>query len=261
MKTIREYALLGEGYDIMDALKFLTQAYISQCGVSLGYRTIVYDAAESWQERLAWLDLPLSEMARKESLVCIMPFITSEYDPEKYDKYDITGMDEKELSDGCKQIIQEKIFDEATTEVLSWGLLKALERFEPLEHNSKIIKVVSSEGTPLKGILTKQQCCNTSIIMQQPYPDVWLYATELVRDARELLLKGYDDYHWLRSMENEIMSLYPKYQKELEKRKNESNYRKMCIFDDIYGPLVKKTVLLMPEKLIHEWFGLKFYNY
>ena len=245
----------------MDALKLLTQAYINQCGISLGCRTIVYDAAESWQERLAWMDLPLSEMARKESLVCVMPFITSEYDPEEYDKYDITGMDKKELLDGCKQIIQEEIFDEATTEVLCWGLLKALERFEPHVQINEIIEAISSEGIPLKGILTKQQCCNTTIIMQQPYPDVWLYATELVRDARELLLKGYDDYRWLRSMESEIMALYPKYQKELENRKKGSNYRKLCTFDDVYGPLVRETVLLMPEKLIHEWFGLEFYDY
>lgn len=47
MKTIEEYARQGELHDVMDALKLLTQAYISQCGISLGNRTIVYDAAEA----------------------------------------------------------------------------------------------------------------------------------------------------------------------------------------------------------------------
>lgn len=75
MKTIEEYAKLGEQYSPIEALTLLTKAYIKMCGYSLGYRTIVYCAAEAWQERLAWLNLPLSEMARKEPLVLLMPHI------------------------------------------------------------------------------------------------------------------------------------------------------------------------------------------
>lgn len=102
MKTIKEYAKLGEVHDVMEALTLLTKAYISMCGISLGYRTVVYCAAEPWLERLAWLDLPLSEMARKEAFVTLMPHITNEYNPERHDKYDITGMDEEELLDGWR---------------------------------------------------------------------------------------------------------------------------------------------------------------
>ena len=124
MKTFEEYAKQGESHDVMDALKLLTQAYISQCGISLGNRTIVYNAPEAWQERLTRMNLPLSEMARKKVLVEVMPYITSEYVPEIYDKYDISGMSQDELIEGCRQIIQEDIFDEATMEVLCWGILK-----------------------------------------------------------------------------------------------------------------------------------------
>jgi len=124
MKTIEEYARQGESRDVMDALKLLIQAYISQCGISLGNRTIVYDAAEVWLEQLARMDLPLSEMARKKALIEVMPYITSEYVPEKYDKYDISGMSQDELMEGCRQIIHENIFDEATMEVLCWGIIK-----------------------------------------------------------------------------------------------------------------------------------------
>lgn len=124
MKTIEEYARQGEPHDVMDALKLLTQAYISQCGISLGNRTIVYNAAEAWQERLTRMNLPLSEMAQKKVLVEVMPYITSEYVPEEYDKYDISGMSQDELMEGCRQIIHENIFDEATIEVLCWGILK-----------------------------------------------------------------------------------------------------------------------------------------
>ena len=117
-ELIESYAKRAENHDIMDALVLLTKAYIDQCGISLGNRTVIYCAAEQWLERLAWLDLPLSEMARKEALVTVMPHITSDYDPEIYDKYDIAGMSEEELIDACEEIIQDGEYDELTNELL-----------------------------------------------------------------------------------------------------------------------------------------------
>ena len=122
-KVIEDYAMRGAQCDVMKALTLLTKAYISQCGISLGGRTVVSYAADMWQERLAWLDLPLSEMARKEPFVHLMPHITSEYDTEEYDDYDITCMENDELLRGCYQMIKGKEFDETTLEVLSWGIL------------------------------------------------------------------------------------------------------------------------------------------
>ena len=115
-KVIEDYAKRGAQCDIMKALTLLTQAYISQCGISLGVRTLIYCASEPWQERLAWLDLPLSEMARKEPFVHMMPHITSEYDPEEYDDYDITAIENDELLRICLQETKIKEFDETTLE-------------------------------------------------------------------------------------------------------------------------------------------------
>ena len=64
-KKIEKLAKRGEQHDVMDALRLLTTAYIDMCGISAGCRTVVFYAAEAWQERLAWADLPLSELARK----------------------------------------------------------------------------------------------------------------------------------------------------------------------------------------------------
>ena len=66
--TIKELAKRGENHDIIDALRLLTEAYIQMCGISAGFRTVVFYSAESWQEKLAWLELPLSEAARKNGL-------------------------------------------------------------------------------------------------------------------------------------------------------------------------------------------------
>ena len=182
MKAIEEYASRGWHQDEMEALQRITRAYISQCGISLGYRTVLYAAGEAWQERLAWKDLPLSEMARKLALVELMPLISVEYDPALYDKYDITGMSNEELFDGCQKILSEGIMDESSKEVLCWGLLKAIEEKKEL---SQEIMAIDSDGTPLKGILLEQRCAVTIIKMTSPYNNVYAMQDELVRQILE----------------------------------------------------------------------------
>ena len=257
MKTFEEYAKLGEHHDVMDALILLTKAYINMCGYSLGYRTAVYCAGEAWQERLAWMDFPLSELARKESFVTLMPYITSEYDPELHDDFDISGMNNEELVNACKQAIIETIFDEATNEVLCWGVSKATEEKKKL---SQEIKAIAHDGTLLKGILTEQNCAVTTVTMTSPYNNLWALTIGLVRDARELLVKTYEDSQRLHKMESEIRALYPKYQEELRKHKNESSWKKYVVFRNVYGTLVDDTVIVSPEKWLYEWFGLEFYD-
>ena len=257
MKTIEEYAKLGEHHDVMDALILLTKAYISMCGYSLGYRTVVYCAGEAWLERLAWLDLPLSEMARKDSLVTLMPYISNEYDSEIYDEYDISGMNNEELLDGCKQAITETVFDEATIEVLCWGILKAIKEEDEL---SQEIEANAPDGTHIKGILTEQRCGCTSVTMTSPYNNLIALTIELVRDARELLVKAYEDSQSIREHKEKILSLYPQYQDELRKCKNESSWKKYTVFNKVYGQLVNDTVIVSPEKWLYKWYGLEFYD-
>ena len=45
-ELIESYAKKGESHDVMSALTLLTKAYINQCGVSMGSRTVIYCAAE-----------------------------------------------------------------------------------------------------------------------------------------------------------------------------------------------------------------------
>ena len=250
-----EYARLGEHHDVMEALTLLTKAYINMCGYSLGYRTVVYCAGEAWQERLAWLDLPLSEMARKESLVTLMPFISNEYNPEIYDEYDISGMNEEELRAGCKQAITDKEFDEATIEVLCWGIMKATEKKKEL---SQEIEADAPDGTHLKGALTEQRCGCTSVTMTSPYNNLRALTIELERDARQLLIKAYEDCQNLRRQEEKIRALYLQYQDKLRKCNNESGWKKHIVFNKVYGQMVDDTVIVSPEKWLFEWFELEF---
>jgi hypothetical protein len=222
------------------------------CGISLGYRTVVYCAAEAWLERLAWQDLPLSEMARKEPLVELMPHITSDYVPELYDEYDITGMGNDELLRLCFFILRSEEFDEETLEVLCWGILKVTEVEKELSRN---IEVTASDGTLLKGVLTGQKCCHTYVTMTSPF-NLHSAKFELVRDARELLLRAYDDYHRLQHMENEIRELYPKYREKLKDVGDASAYKKYLVYEDVYGELLDDILIFPKQELIKEWFGL-----
>lgn len=44
-ELIESYAKKGENHNVMSAITLLTKAYIDQCGVSLGYRTVIYTEA------------------------------------------------------------------------------------------------------------------------------------------------------------------------------------------------------------------------
>jgi len=252
-KVIEEYAKRGAQCDVMKALTLLTQACISQCGISLGLRTVIYCAAEPWQERLAWLDLPLSAMARKEPFVHLMPHITSEYDPDEYDDYDITAIENDELLRICLQEIKIKEFDETTLEVISWGILKATEDEQWL---SEEIEAIAPDGTILKGILERQNCSGTWMTMISPYNDLSILKHELVRNPRELLLAGYNDYHRLRQMESEIRALYPVYLNRISKLEKDSAWARHCVYRDVYGKLFEGMVLL-EKSLMKEWWGLE----
>ena len=251
-KVIEEYAKRGAQCDVMKALNLLTQAYISQCGISMGLRTVIYCAAEPWQERLAWLDLPLSEMARKEPFVHLMPHITSEYAPDEYDNYDITAIENDELLRICLQEIKIKEFDGTTLEVICWGILKATEDEQWL---SEEIEAIAPDGTLLKGVLKRQNCGGTWMTMSSPYNDLSILKHELVRNPKELLLTGYSDYLRLRQMESEIRALYPLYLERISKLKKDSAWGRHRVFKEVYGKLFDGMTLIV-ESLMEEWWGL-----
>jgi hypothetical protein len=250
MKSIERYAKRGEQCDVMKALTLLTKAYINQCGVSLGCRTVIYCAAEGWQERLAWLDLPLSEIARKEPFVNLMPHISKEYVPEKYDEYDIAPLQDAELLNICTYMIRAKEFDQTTLEVMSWGIVKSIEEEKFL---SQEIGVTAPDGTFLQGILIKQKCSGTWVLMIKPYCDIEISKSELVRDPRELLVDGYNDYNKLLKMEDQIRALYPQYLNRL--KECQTRWERHCAFDEVYGNLFD-DMILYPYSLIKNMFGL-----
>ena len=256
--TVENLAKRGEHHDIIDALRLLTKAYISMCGISAGCRTTIFYAAEAWMERLAWMDLPLSEPARKNGLIEFIPHINSEYDPGIYDRYDIAAMDNEELLNCCQHIINEEEFDEPTAEVLCWGLLKATKEKDEV---SQVIEATTSDGTVIKSDYYSQSCGSTFVAITSPHY-FCVSKNELVRNLEELLIEAYTDYQRLHNMENDVRALYPQYQEELAKCKVASEWEKRCAFRNVYSAIISKSIIvpLSMVDLFHEWWGLEFYT-
>ena len=80
-----------------------------------------------------------------------------------------------------------------------------------LEFLSQEIEVTAPDGTMLQGILEEQKRRRTMVLMILPYNDIGVSKSELVRDPRELLIAGYNDYNRLLSLEDKIRTLYPLY--------------------------------------------------
>ena len=101
----------------VEAIRLLTLKYIEQCGVSLGMRTLYYNAAEAWQEILATtLNHPLQQITEELSLRKLMPLICEEYKPELHDKYAISYLNDDELMALYEEALKD--CDEETAEAL-----------------------------------------------------------------------------------------------------------------------------------------------
>lgn len=122
-----ELAGKGKQMDVMRALYLLTDAYIDMCGVSLGARTVYYLAGEGWQHKLALSNHELSNDAKHEPLVCLFPLINKNYNPELYDKYDISPIDDSECINYAETLLRQNGRNEELVQALCAGIWYAYE--------------------------------------------------------------------------------------------------------------------------------------
>ena len=93
---------------------------MDNCGISLGDRTLAYDAGSGWLKKYIEDNPEQSEWDDTTCFVDVMPAICAEYDKEVYDHYDIAPMtieEEREYAPSCA-----KSLDEDTAAALCWGL-------------------------------------------------------------------------------------------------------------------------------------------
>lgn len=82
----------GRKMDPIHAMKLMAQLYMDNCGISLGDRTLAYDAGSGWLKK--YID-DNPEQTEWNDFTCfseVMPTICAEYDEEEYGHYDIAPM-------------------------------------------------------------------------------------------------------------------------------------------------------------------------
>jgi hypothetical protein len=114
------WAVAGRHLDPIDAMTRLAYMYLDHCGVSLGVRTIAYDAASEWlhlyndmhPDELKWdEDAPFCE---------VIPYLIEDCDKDLLEKYDITYMEVESEIDLALEMVG--LYDEDTMKALFWGL-------------------------------------------------------------------------------------------------------------------------------------------
>jgi hypothetical protein len=106
---LREYACKGKkSMSLEDALHYITEMYMEQCGVSLGLRTVIYEAGEMLFEILLSDKEWKLKIGESDYLFEAMTFFHSEYTLEKYEDYDITYLS-KEDRERCIDLVIEEL--------------------------------------------------------------------------------------------------------------------------------------------------------
>lgn len=121
----QKYADEGENMDVMEALRLMTKGYMRECGISLGYRTMLYTAGECWMiEKLkAGCNNSLTEEQVNGSFMNLMPLVCEDYDPDYYKQWDIGwGITDEDLKKMCLEAVERDEFDENTLRALCWGI-------------------------------------------------------------------------------------------------------------------------------------------
>ena len=110
-------------------MKLLTKMYIDNCGISLGDRTLAYDAGSGWLKKYIEDNPEQTEWNDFTSFVDVMPAICAEYDKELYDHYDIAPLpieEERIYATSCVKSI-----DIDTAAALCWGIEHVIQSIRP----------------------------------------------------------------------------------------------------------------------------------
>ena len=120
MKAYYKLVDKGRKMDPIQAMKLLTKLYMDNCGISLGERTLAYDAGSGWLKKYIEDNPEQTEWNDHTCFVDVMPAICADYDKDVYDRYDIgcsTIEEEREMA-----IYSATSFDSDTAAALCWGM-------------------------------------------------------------------------------------------------------------------------------------------
>jgi hypothetical protein len=119
---------------------------MDNCGISLGERTLAYDAGSGWLKKYIEDNPEQTEWDNHTCFVDVMPAICADYDKEVYDHYDIgcsTIEEEREMA-----IYSATSFDSDTAAALCWGIEYAYKDMQ-LHNYYQLYKVILEKDKSL----------------------------------------------------------------------------------------------------------------
>ena len=104
---LEQYAAKGGSMKLEEAMHHITEMYMEQCGISASLRTIIYEAGEMLFELLLKDVVWKEKIGNEYYLFRAMKYFHDEYTLEKYERYDITYLSDKDREECCEMVIEE----------------------------------------------------------------------------------------------------------------------------------------------------------
>ena len=119
----RDYLEMGKQMDTRRMLTLLVDMFMSYCGVSLGYRTVVYDLG--WAVFVQYAASEDAEFTGDEPFCTALSRLHPGY-TEEYDEYDVGMLEDKEYPIFCMDILDEYAGDDEKCAAICYGLNRRL---------------------------------------------------------------------------------------------------------------------------------------
>ena len=114
------WADAGRRLDPIDAMTKLAKMYIDHCGISLGVRTIAYDAASEWLHKYNRMHPDELKWDENAAFCEVIPYLIEDCNKELLEKYDIAYIEVEEEKNMAIEMLG--LYDDDTMKALFWGL-------------------------------------------------------------------------------------------------------------------------------------------
>lgn len=104
-QILAQYAAKGQSMTLEEALHYITEMYMEQCGISISLRTVIYEAGEKLYDLL--LENPAWQEKEEIYLFRAMRFFHEDYTLEMYEDYDITSLSKTDWIECCEMVMEE----------------------------------------------------------------------------------------------------------------------------------------------------------
>ena len=104
---MEQYAEKGSYLPLEEALHYITEMYMEQCGISIGLRTVIYESGEELFNLLLEDDIWEERIGEDDNLFMAMRHFHANY-TKSYERFDITDLPYDDCEACCDMVIDEQ---------------------------------------------------------------------------------------------------------------------------------------------------------